>query len=67
MIWKMILSQTVAMVMLAITVLILRDCAKHREMGHAKWLYAVPSTVIMIWAIYLMLNESEAIGRMPSR
>jgi hypothetical protein len=59
MVWKMALSQIVAMVMLAAVVLVARDCVKKRDA--ARLVYALLPLTVMIWAVYLMLNEHQAI------
>jgi hypothetical protein len=67
MMWKLVVAQNVAMASLAITLLILRDCAKARDIGAAKWLNALPFAALTVWGVYLTLQAGEAIRHMPPK
>jgi len=49
------------MASLAITILILRDCAKARDVGPIKWLNAIPFAALTVWAVHLTLKAGEVI------
>ena len=59
MIWKVVISQIVAMVMLAIAVLMLRDLIRHRDtVPRSYWLYPLVPLAIMLWGVWLLMVES---------
>ncbi len=61
--WKLVVSQIVAMVMLAIALLMLRDLVRHRAtVDRTYWFYPLIPLAMMSWGLWLAVMESEGIG-----
>jgi hypothetical protein len=66
MIWKMVVAQVVAMAMLAIFVLMLRDLIRHRAAAPRHvWFFLLVPLAIMVWGLWLMVAESSKLLPTP--